>query len=1028
MFCCHTMSAAPPIFDEFMVVDADFTSRVQLPYQLNAPLITDICLLHSKDVPAAANSGWRIVTETVQGRSAALGGRFLAWKSDEDAPLTAAIYDLTLLKGKVSPASSAAMVASASGGCLASPSPVHTVGTPSSLVAGGSMATPTATTPASLAAVGSASATTPAMKTGGSIHGSGDVSRTGSARLSPTVLLAVSSNEQLKVSRCGEHPPSTLSAHVTAASGNHADASRVVGEAVLWKLQRPIVDIRLCDVGAGETPPLNFERLPGTITLPHRRRLKYRSSNSGYTFAVCVQRAVTFLPHLPDRAPVVPAVYLDQRKLLMGHGHAVAGEASHAPSASNGGMSMGVPEAAPGLKLGGTVPPAPSAGDRAPGSGLQGAPHEQLPAFVFPRGARIKSGTASLSTPRFHSFVVTGVDGKHRYGYALYYYRRMTPTEIQRFVDCHRDDDTPLFHFANNILVRYRHTRTRTGSSAASASLDVSAPRGGSASHGVPTGGDATGAGSAGAAQASAHAGAGGVDGGHSERGGASQHARHRSLLQTMFGRRSRMGSDASSHPRRGSALEGISMQRERAVTSGAASRLIVRNFEGEGVGASSLILPKNVRAVTTKPIALSPTGDFAYAGFGSTSTQGSGNGSGGAMWVQSAICFMSRVPDLPFYHALLRHVYTLACTALAQPPTASATTTAGAGKAAVEDAQPASAMAVKPPITLPMSLARIWLTDMQLHPPPAVEQQLRDTSTTVTSSSTDGIMWTLRRLLNVLAMPSVPRARPSHTIKLQLMPEAFLPPALLRIPDGRSLNMCAGNYVLLLKCLSPANVVIAWELLLLDQRVVFVSSDVSVLAPVSEALIGMLFPLAWHAPYIPVCPSHLLGMLDCPTSFIMGVPTSLLPPELPEEVFIIDLDHDRITRGFHEPPTMPSEVDSSSLLASPHAIVPASLRGYVDQADVTAEVARRSTAALPPSRPSKSSFGKAALPGLPSSIALPRSVRHWLEERLLGVARDAGFRPGIGSNRVHAHAFPALDGDDGLPLAAGSTRGPRAC
>lgn len=78
-----------------------------------------------------------------------------------------------------------------------------------------------------------------------------------------------------------------------------------------------------------------------------------------------------------------------------------------------------------------------------------------------------------------------------------------------------------------------------------------------------------------------------------------------------------------------------------------------------------------------------------------------------------------------------------------------------------------------------------------------------------------------------------------------------------------------------LFDCLSPKNIVKVVSYMLLDQRIVFVSSQVENLTLCCEALLSLMWPFKCIHPYIPVLPTFLLESIEAPTPIILGMLTS---------------------------------------------------------------------------------------------------------------------------------------------------------
>ncbi|KAG9415587.1 ARS-binding factor 1 [Aphanomyces cochlioides] len=74
-------------------------------------------------------------------------------------------------------------------------------------------------------------------------------------------------------------------------------------------------------------------------------------------------------------------------------------------------------------------------------------------------------------------------------------------------------------------------------------------------------------------------------------------------------------------------------------------------------------------------------------------------------------------------------------------------------------------------------------------------------------------------------------------------------------------------------------------------------SKHLSVLTPIAEALVALLFPLYWQGAYIPILPSSLLDVIDAPVPFLVGVHAKYLAtsPSRATDVFFVDLDHNRV-------------------------------------------------------------------------------------------------------------------------------------
>ena len=110
-------------------------------------------------------------------------------------------------------------------------------------------------------------------------------------------------------------------------------------------------------------------------------------------------------------------------------------------------------------------------------------------------------------------------------------------------------------------------------------------------------------------------------------------------------------------------------------------------------------------------------------------------------------------------------------------------------------------------------------------------------------------------------------------------------------------------------ECLSPENMITLFTCVLLEKQVLLVSSQMSLLTAVAEVLRVLLYPFTWHHVYIPVLPRGLMGVLQAPMPFIVGVHTSCFDEvrdEVPHCVVQVFLDSSVVNLGDNELPVLP--------------------------------------------------------------------------------------------------------------------------
>jgi hypothetical protein len=93
-----------------------------------------------------------------------------------------------------------------------------------------------------------------------------------------------------------------------------------------------------------------------------------------------------------------------------------------------------------------------------------------------------------------------------------------------------------------------------------------------------------------------------------------------------------------------------------------------------------------------------------------------------------------------------------------------------------------------------------------------------------------------------------------------------------LSTPAAASLPLMDVDFAAPLRCLSPQQVISVFAMLLQECKVVFVSSRPALLTQVMESFRSLLFPLEWQSLYVPILPEPLMGCLEAPGSFMLGM------------------------------------------------------------------------------------------------------------------------------------------------------------
>uniref|UniRef100_A0A2K6S7M9 DENN domain-containing protein 3 n=1 Tax=Saimiri boliviensis boliviensis TaxID=39432 RepID=A0A2K6S7M9_SAIBB len=100
------------------------------------------------------------------------------------------------------------------------------------------------------------------------------------------------------------------------------------------------------------------------------------------------------------------------------------------------------------------------------------------------------------------------------------------------------------------------------------------------------------------------------------------------------------------------------------------------------------------------------------------------------------------------------------------------------------------------------------------------------------------------------------------------------------------------------LLCFRPEKVLQILTCILMEQRIVFFSSDWALLTLVAECFMAYLHPLQWQHPFVPILSDQMLDFVMAPTSFLMGCHLDHFEEVSKEAdgLVLINIDHGNIT------------------------------------------------------------------------------------------------------------------------------------
>lgn len=80
-------------------------------------------------------------------------------------------------------------------------------------------------------------------------------------------------------------------------------------------------------------------------------------------------------------------------------------------------------------------------------------------------------------------------------------------------------------------------------------------------------------------------------------------------------------------------------------------------------------------------------------------------------------------------------------------------------------------------------------------------------------------------------------------------------------------------------RCLSVDAVLTILNALILERKVILLSSHARLLTPVAQTLLSLMFPLEWQYSYVPVLPRVVSVILDAPMPVFVGIQKAYADP-----------------------------------------------------------------------------------------------------------------------------------------------------
>ena len=84
-------------------------------------------------------------------------------------------------------------------------------------------------------------------------------------------------------------------------------------------------------------------------------------------------------------------------------------------------------------------------------------------------------------------------------------------------------------------------------------------------------------------------------------------------------------------------------------------------------------------------------------------------------------------------------------------------------------------------------------------------------------------------------------------------------------------------NMKILLEKISIENIIMIFQLLVLEQKILFIENDYQTLSEITTVLLELIYPLIWVNPFIPILSTKTVPFLQSPVPFVMGIDEYLL-------------------------------------------------------------------------------------------------------------------------------------------------------
>ena len=146
------------------------------------------------------------------------------------------------------------------------------------------------------------------------------------------------------------------------------------------------------------------------------------------------------------------------------------------------------------------------------------------------------------------------------------------------------------------------------------------------------------------------------------------------------------------------------------------------------------------------------------------------------------------------------------------------------------------------------------------------------------------------------LECPLAPRGY--FSVRYNIGDKSFV---MARAPSNDPLSKSSISTRILFELFTIDTIMNIYKAILMEEKILFVSTQYSILSLITEIFVSLLYPFTWPHVYIPLLPEDFLAFLKAPTVFMIGTHKSLLlqiGEDLDDDILVIDINHGTMNYG----------------------------------------------------------------------------------------------------------------------------------